>query len=117
MAIQGLGNMSPDQLRFEIQRGAKLVRYQYCVSLLVITFRRSSEVYFIPAGESAISKGLPWTLVTLVAGWWGIPWGPIFSIQSLITNFKGGKDLTAEIGAAMNRVTPAPAIVAAQAIK
>jgi hypothetical protein len=110
MAIQGLGNMSPDQLRFEIQRGAKLVRYQYCVSLLVITFRRSSEVHFIPAGESAVGKGLPWTLLTLVAGWWGIPWGPIFSIQALITNFKGGKDLTAEIGAAMNRPAPAPAI-------
>jgi hypothetical protein len=114
MAIQGLGNMSSDQLRFEIQRGAKLVRYQYCVSLLVITFRRSSEVYFIPAGESAIGKGLPWTLITLVAGWWGIPWGPIFSIQSLITNFKGGKDLTAEIGAAMNRTSPAPAIAVAK---
>jgi hypothetical protein len=106
--------MSSDQLRFEIQRGAKLVRYQYCVSLLVITFRRSSEVYFIPAGESAIGKGLPWTLITLVAGWWGIPWGPIFSIQSLITNFKGGKDLTAEIGAAMSRTSPAPAIAVAK---
>jgi len=114
MAIQGLGNMSPDQLRFEIQRGAKLVRYQYCVSLLVITFRRSSEVCYIPAGESAISRGLPWTLITLVAGWWGIPWGPIFSIQSLITNFKGGKDLTADIGAAMNRDTPAPTTVLAK---
>ena len=114
MAIQGLGSMSPDQLRFEIQRGAKLVRYQYCVSLLVITFRRSSEVYYIPAGESAISKGLPWTLITLVAGWWGIPWGPIFSIQSLIMNFKGGKDLTADIGAAMNGATPAPATVLAK---
>jgi hypothetical protein len=109
MAIQGLGNMSPDQLRFEIQRGAKLVRYQYCVSLLVITFRRSSEVYYIPAGESAVSKGLPWIALTLVAGWWGIPWGPIFSIQSLITNFKGGKDLTAEIAAAMNRAPAPPA--------
>lgn len=44
MATQGLGNMSPDQLRFEIQRGAKLVRYQYCVPLLVITFRRTGPL-------------------------------------------------------------------------
>ena len=114
MAIQGIGNMSPDQLRFELQRGAKLVRYQYCISLLVITFRRSSEVHYIPAGESAVAKGLPFTLLTLVLGWWGIPWGPIFSIQSLITNFKGGKDLTADISAAMNRATPSPAIAAPQ---
>jgi len=117
MAIQGIGNMSPDQLRFELQRGAKLVRYQYCVSLLVITFRRSSEVYFIPAGESAVTKGLPWTLLTLVAGWWGIPFGPIFSIQSLITNFKGGKDLTADITASMNRAPAAPAPASTQAAR
>jgi len=114
MAIQGIGNMSPDQLKFELQRGAKLVRYQYCISLLVITFRRSSEVYYIPAGESAFGKGLPFTLLTLVMGWWGIPWGPIFSVQSLITNFKGGKDLTPEISAAMNRA-PVPGTLAAPA--
>jgi hypothetical protein len=120
MAIQGIGNMSPDQLRFELQRGAKLVRYQYCVSLVLITFKRSSEVYYIPAGESAVTKGLPWTLLTLVAGWWGIPFGPIFSIQALATNLKGGKDLTADITAAMNRAamnrpTPAATISAPQA--
>jgi hypothetical protein len=114
MAIQGIGNMSPDQLRFEIQRGAKLVRYQYCISLLVITFKRWSEVYYIPAGESSVVKGLPWTLLTIVAGWWGIPWGPIFSIQALITNFKGGKDLTPEMSNAMNRTAPAQAMAAPQ---
>ncbi len=114
MAIQGMGNLSSEQLRFELQRGAKLVRYQYCVSLLVITFKRLSEVYYIPAGESAVTRGLPWTLLTLVAGWWGIPFGPIFSIQALITNLKGGKDLTADVSAAMNRTTPAPAVASPQ---
>src|SRR5579864_9046574 len=94
MKILGIEGISPDQLQFEIQRVAKLVCYQYCVSLLVITFRRSSDVYYIPAGESAVTKGLPWILLSVLAGWWGIPWGPIFTIQSLITNFKGGKDLT-----------------------
>jgi hypothetical protein len=59
MKIQGIEGMSTDQLRFEIQRGAKLVFYQYCISILVMTFRRSSDVYYIPAGESAVSKGLP----------------------------------------------------------
>lgn len=95
--------MSADQLRFEIQRGAKLVCYQYCVSVVVMSFRRSSNIYLIPAGQSAISKSLPWTLLTLVAGWWGIPWGPIFSIQSRVTNFKGGKDITAQFAANLSR--------------
>ena len=25
---------------------------------------------------------------------WGIPWGPIWTIQSLAVNFRGGKDVT-----------------------
>jgi len=114
MKINGIEGMSSDQLRFELQRGAKIVCYNYCVSLLVITFRRSSDAYFIPAGESTVGKGLPWTLLTLVMGWWGIPWGPIFTVQSLIVNFKGGKDLTANFSTAMARTTPPPAVAPAK---
>ena len=106
MNIQGIEGMSSDQLRFELQRGAKIVCYHYCVSIVVMTFRRSSKAYYIPAGESAVSKGLPWILLTLVLGWWGIPWGPIFSVQSLVVNLKGGKDLTKDIVAAMARSVP-----------
>jgi hypothetical protein len=112
MKIQGIEGMSPDQLQFEIQRGAKLVCYHYCVSVVLMTFRRSSPVYFIPAGESTLAKGLPWTLLTLLLGWWGIPWGPIFSIQSLIVNFRGGKDLTADISASLARATSPTAFAA-----
>lgn len=110
MKINGIESMSSDQLRFELQRGARIVCYNYCVSLLVITFRRSSDAYFIPAGENAVAKGLPWSLLTLVMGWWGIPWGPIFSVQSLVVNFKGGKDLTANFSAAMTQPVAAAAI-------
>lgn len=112
MKIVGAEGVSTDQLKFEIQRGAKVVCYQYCVSILVMTFRRSSSLYFIPAGESAVSKGLPWIGLTLVAGWWGIPWGPIFSIQSLVTNFKGGKDITAELTARLSQPAPPQALAA-----
>jgi len=109
MKIVGIEGMSPDRLQFEIQRGAKLVYFQYCVSIVLMTFRRSSDIYFIAAGESSVKKGLPWTLLSLVAGWWGIPWGPIFTVQALVTNFKGGKDVTAELAA---RLTPAAAVPA-----
>ena len=114
MKIQGIEGMSPDRLQFELQRGAKLVFYQYAISVLVMSFRRSSDVYYIPAGESAVKKGLPWSLISLVAGWWGIPWGPIFTIQSLVTNFKGGKDVTAELGARLAQAPAPPVAIAAK---
>jgi hypothetical protein len=114
MKIQGIAGMSLDRLQFELQRGAKLVVYQYAISVLVMSFRRSSDVYFIPAGESAVKRGLPWILISLVAGWWGIPWGPIFTVQSLVTNFRGGKDVTAELSPRLTQA-PAPAAAAAKA--
>ena len=107
MKIKGIEGMSPEQIRFEVQRGAKFVFFYYSVSVVVMSFRRPSPVYFIPAGQSALGKGLPWTLLTLLAGWWGIPWGPIYTVQSLVVNFKGGKDVTEELSA---RLQPATAI-------
>ncbi len=97
MQIRGIEGLTADQLNFEIQRGGKFVFYQYCISVIVVTFRRSSDFYLVREGESRVGRGLPWTLLTLVLGWWGIPWGPIYSVQSLVVNLKGGKDVTAEL--------------------
>jgi hypothetical protein len=77
------------------------VQYQYCVSALVVTFKRGTDIYFVRAGESRPMKGLAWTLLTLVAGWWGIPFGPIYSVQSLWVNLRGGRDLTAQAATAL----------------
>src|ERR1051325_7692003 len=100
--IVGLEDIrSSGQLQQEIGQGGKFVMYQYCISLLVITFRRSSKIYFISHEQNAILKGLPFTLLSLVLGWWGIPWGPIYTIHSLWVNFNGGKDVTKEVVASM----------------
>ena len=101
MKIQGLGNMTFDQLRFEIDRGGKFVIFEYCVSILILTFKRPTDVYFIREGESAMGKSFGYSLVSLVLGWWGLPWGPIYTISSLATNLGGGKDITREVVAAL----------------
>jgi hypothetical protein len=100
--IVGLEDIkSGGHLQQEIQQGGKFVMYQYCISLLIITFKRSSNIYFISHESSPVLKGLPFTLLSLVLGWWGIPWGPIYTIQSIWVNFKGGKDVTKEVLASM----------------
>jgi len=95
--IRGVDGMKQGEVDFEIQRGAKFVLYQYCISIIVLTFRRSSDIYFLKSGENPVVKGLPFTLLSLVAGWWGIPWGPIYTIQSVYNNSRGGKDVTAAV--------------------
>jgi hypothetical protein len=99
--IVGIQGMDPQQLVFELQRGGRFVQYQYCVSAVIITFKRGTDIYFLRAGESRPVKGLSWTLLTLLAGWWGIPWGPIYTIQSLWVNMRGGLDLTAQAAAVL----------------
>jgi hypothetical protein len=102
MQIRGIEGMTPEQIRFEVQRGARFVFFQYCVSVVILTFRRPSDVYLVREGESALVKGLPFTLLTAILGWWGIPWGPIYSVQSLVTNFRGGKDVTSQVAASFS---------------
>jgi hypothetical protein len=106
--ITGIEGMSQQELVFELQRGGKFVRYQWCVSALIITFKRFSDIHFVRAGESRQMKGMQWTLLSLVAGWWGIPWGPIWTIQSLWVNLKGGEDLTSDVASFLR--LPADAI-------
>jgi len=106
MKIRGIEGLTTDQINFELQRGGRFVIFQYAVSVLVMSFRRPSSVHFIRAGENTILKSIGFTLLTLVAGWWGIPWGPIYTIQSLTTNLRGGKDVTKQVVDAMNTPTP-----------
>jgi len=107
--IRGIEGMKHGELDFEIQRGAKFVLFQYCISVVLITFRRSSDIYFLRQGENPVVKGLPFTLLSLVAGWWGIPWGPIYTIQSVYNNSRGGKDVTqAVVHSLLTQAAPAP---------
>jgi hypothetical protein len=94
------------ELQHELQRGAKFVVYQYCISILILTFKRFSSIYFIRADESRVTKGLGFSLLSFFLGWWGFPWGPIYTIQALWLNFNGGKDVTAEILASLNQPQP-----------
>lgn len=88
---------SRSQLEEDVRRGGRFVIYLYCISLLVVTFRRPSAVMYVPAGQSAFLKGLPYTMLSLIAGWWGLPWGPIRTLEAVFTNLGGGKNMTAEV--------------------
>ncbi|HWB63174.1 MAG TPA: hypothetical protein VG603_06690 [Chitinophagales bacterium] len=94
MLIKNIDGLTLGEIETEIERGGKFVYYLYTFSILVMTFKRPTDIYFVKGGESATGKGLAYTAFTLVVGWWGIPWGPIYSIQSLVTNLGGGTDVT-----------------------
>jgi hypothetical protein len=97
MAIAGTEGLSDAQIRQELAAGARFVVFEYTVSIIILTFKRSSPVHFLRPGESAFVKGLPYTLISLLFGWWGFPFGLIYTPMALITNFSGGRDVTAMV--------------------
>jgi len=105
--IIGIENMNGAQLSAELQNGGRFVVYEYVISILIMTFYRSSNITLVKADENGMVKGLGFTFLTLLLGWWGIPWGPIRSVQALVTNFKGGKDVTDSVMSVMKRAAQA----------
>jgi hypothetical protein len=104
--IQGVENMTVAQLQDELGRGGRFVVFEYCISILVMTFRRSSDVYFIRAGESTTGKSIGYTLLSLFLGWWGFPWGFIYTPMCLATNLGGGKDVTEAVVSSLLATAP-----------
>lgn len=97
MKIKGIDGMTLHQLQDEVNRGGKFVMYTYCVSVVIMSFRRPTDIYFVKSGKSSVVKGLPWTFTSLLFGWWGIPWGIIYTFGALGTNLGGGKNVTGEV--------------------
>ncbi len=110
MNIRGTEGLSPADLQSEIARGARFVSYQWCLSLLVVTLKRDTRLHYLRPGETGFLPGFLWSAFSLVGGWWGIPWGPIYTIGSLWTNLRGGIDVTAAVSAELAADHGAPAV-------
>ena len=70
----------------------------YRVVSLVLVWRQPVQGIFCSA--CAEKEALKATAITWVFGWWGFPWGPIYTIGALITNLEGGeqpKDINARL--------------------
>lgn len=97
VTIKNIEGLTIADINRELSNGAKFVVFEYCISMLILTFKRPSNIYFIKPDESPIKYSIGFTLISFFLGWWGIPWGPIYTIASLTTNFLGGKDVTKEV--------------------
>ena len=97
MKIKNIDGMSAENLQEETNKGGKFVYFPFTISFIVVSFKRTSGVYLVKENEKAIIKGLPFTILSLLFGWWGFPFGPKYTIESIHTNLRGGKDVTDEV--------------------
>lgn len=64
---------------FTYTKETRVVHFYCCISVIVVTLCRSSAI--VPSDRSGATK-LLCILMTLLGGWWGIPWGPIRTVQT-----------------------------------
>ncbi len=75
----------------QITPQTELVAYTYVISAFVVTFRHSTRYYFKEVErEKAIAAKILCTLCNLTMGWWGLPWGPIWTIKETVVNLSDG---------------------------
>jgi hypothetical protein len=89
--------MTHEQLRAELAAGARVVFFEFCISLLVVSVRCISALHVIRPGCRAWLHGVPYSLVSLLLGWWGVPLGLLWTPVTLWVNCRGGRDVTAEV--------------------
>jgi hypothetical protein len=106
MGIKNVEGLTNNDIRDLVAQGGKFVMYKYCISIVIMTFNRPSDFYFIRPGESRIVPGLGYLFISFFLGWWGIPWGPIYTISNISSILGGGKDYTHEILAHINQNDP-----------
>jgi hypothetical protein len=108
--IVGMDGLAPAQVELELKSGAKFVIYQYCFSVVLMSFKRSSSIHYLRPGQDAFIKGLPYSLGSVLVGWWGFPWGPIWTISTIFTNCRGGRDVTQDVIRSLNPTSSVPTV-------
>ena len=69
-----------------------VTRFDVCVSAVIMTETYYSA-YHIVGRQSRRGRNVLCTLCTLLMGWWGLPSGPIKTIDSLTQNLVGGRKI------------------------
>ena len=94
MIIENFPSTHYKKLKKAVDNGGKFVTFRYCVGLIIILNRGNSGIFYISSYKQGILIGMKYTLITLLLGWWFFPTGPMHTIISLITNLRGGEDIT-----------------------
>jgi hypothetical protein len=89
----------------------------YTISFIVMTLKRpgSSGIF---CSSCRRKEGLKYSVVSGLFGWWGFPWGPIYTVQAIGQNSAGGfqdtefnADLLAAVGSELADRGDLPAAV------
>jgi hypothetical protein len=95
--LAGARPLFPEEIRARVAAGARLVRFEFCASVLFFTLRRQSPVYLTESWQERYLRGVGYSLLGLLLGPWAVPWGLIWTPRAIWMNLTGGIDETADV--------------------
>lgn len=72
-----------------ITSATTVTRFYVVLSFLVVSFKIPSRLYVV-GHEGTRVVAVVSTVMSLLVGWWGVPWGPIYTVQVVSANLRGG---------------------------
>lgn len=74
----------------QLDRDSEVTQFQGAISLLIVTLTVRSRPYVV-GQDPLLLPGMMYTVISLLLGWWGLPWGPVRTIHAIVVNATGGK--------------------------
>ena len=68
----------------------------YLIAVSFVIYTAKFPLWYMAPGRNSTSIRILAGLLTLFLGWWFIPWGPVYTIQALATDLRGGKSETVD---------------------
>lgn len=89
--------LSFDQLLANREKDGKFIVYEYLIPRPFFPpIKRFSKIYYLSKGEDNNKYAFKYNLLTLIWGWWGLPFGPSYTYSTLMHN-KTGTDLSEDV--------------------
>jgi len=88
--LDGVQNGTATYRGLPVTRETMTTQFHAVFSCLVATFKHPSTFFLVDV-DSTNGTAILYTLLSVLCGWWGIPWGPVFTIEAVIGNLFGGK--------------------------
>ncbi len=95
--LAGTEGMTLGDVELDVLKGGRFLRYYWNVSVIVLSFRNSTALAYVRSDRSAGLGALGCGVFSLFFGWWGFPWGIVYTPLSLWHNTRGGTDHTHEV--------------------
>lgn len=90
-------NLSFEQVIKERNNGGKFVFFSYLIPRPWFSpVKRISKIYFLRSEDKASIHNRKYNIINLLWGWWGLPFGPVYTYAAIKSN-KTGIDITDDV--------------------